>query len=87
VVLFSLSLIKKLPVRLYGLCLSGIGALIAAYHYGVQRFNFLTGTAGCSIETPCSVMYLGYWGFYSIPLMALTAFVAIIVVLLFTRKA
>ena len=37
---------------------------------------------GCSVDASCSVMYLGYWGFYSIPLMAATSFLAITIALL-----
>lgn len=42
---------------------------------------------GCTAEASCSSMYLGYWGFYSIPVMALMAFFAIIVVLLIKKDA
>lgn len=37
---------------------------------------------GCSVDASCSAMYLGYWGFYSIPLMAAVSFLAITVALL-----
>lgn len=81
-IVLLVSLIKKeLQVRIYGITLATIGALIALYHYGVQRLPLLAGTAECLGDASCSTMYLGYWGFYSIPLMALTAFVAVIVLL------
>ena len=35
----------------------------------------------CAVDASCSVMYLGYWGFYSIPLFALVSFFVILVAL------
>ncbi len=72
---------KVLPVKTYGLTLAGIGAAIAGYHYTVQRIPFMQGTVQCLADASCSTMYLGYWGFFSIPLMAFTAFIGAIVLL------
>ncbi|MFT4249846.1 MAG: disulfide bond formation protein B [Candidatus Woesearchaeota archaeon] len=60
----------------YALGLVSIGGLIALYHYGVQRVAFISQTIACTLDASCSTMYLGYWGFYSIPLMALVSFIA-----------
>lgn len=86
VVVFGVALWKRKSARAEALILAGVGALIAAYHYGIQRIGFLQKTVPCTIDASCSTMYLGYWGFYSIPLMALTCFVAILVLQAFFAK-
>lgn len=93
VVVLGIALVKNCKkftysVRTIALWLSGIGALIAGYHYALQRIDFLAQAVPCQATASCSTMYLGYWGFYSIPLMALTTFVAIFVIQrFFARKA
>lgn len=62
----------------YVLPLSIIGGCFSIYHYSEQKFgtpSFCTGVA------PCSGEYINWLGFITIPLMALTAFVLITVVL------
>jgi len=78
---------KDLKVRVFGLTLAIIGAVIAAYHYAVQRIPFMQGTVQCLADASCSTMYLGYWGFYSIPLMAFTAFIGAITILVIYHPA
>jgi disulfide bond formation protein DsbB len=58
----------------YALILAIVGAVIALYHYGVQRIGFLQKTIACTADASCATMYLGYWGWYSIPLMAFVGF-------------
>ncbi len=41
---------------------------------------------GCAVNQSCSAMYLGYWGFYSIPVMAFVSFFTIAVLLFYTKK-
>ena len=68
-------------VRWYAVPLAGVGALVAIYHYALQRIPALdTGT--CAPEAPCTQTWLNEFGFISIPFMALTAFGAILVLLL-----
>ena len=68
-------------VRWYAVPLAGVGALVAIYHYALQRVPALdTGT--CAPEAPCTQTWLNEFGFISIPSMALTAFGAILVLLL-----
>jgi disulfide bond formation protein DsbB len=60
--------------------LAGIGALIAAYHVALQRLPGLpSGT--CSLDVPCSAIYVERFGFVTIPVMALIGFAAIVVTL------
>lgn len=81
VVLLGLAAIRgDVAVRRYAVPLAGIGALIAAYHVAVQRLPGLpSGT--CSLDVPCSAIYVERFGFVTIPVMALIGFVAIFVTL------
>lgn len=66
--------------------LAGIGALISIYHIGVQRLPGLPSGA-CSLDTPCSVIYVERFGFVTIPVMALAGFLAILtLVLVYARQ-
>lgn len=68
----------------YGLPLSGIGLLIAAYHIALQNRPALdVGT--CSPDVPCTLRYVAVYGFVSIPVMAAGGFLLISSLLLVAR--
>lgn len=80
-----ISLIKNdRGVVKYVLPMSVIGAVIAAYHYIMQLFpNVLE----CSEEVAkCSTIQFAEFGYITIPLMALTAFVLMILSILLSSK-
>lgn len=52
------------------------GASVSLYHYLLQKTNWLTPPA-CSIGVPCTVDYINWFGFITIPFLALTAFLII----------
>lgn len=63
---------------LYGLFLSIVGALIALYHYLLQLGVF--ESAPCSATgVSCDKVYSFYYGYITIPMMALSAFALIII--------
>jgi disulfide bond formation protein DsbB len=70
----------------YVLPLSVIGMVISGYHYLVQMGIF-GHPAACAAGIPCNLRYVNYFGFLTIPLMALTAFTLITVIMLGTRWA
>ncbi|HYM49221.1 MAG TPA: disulfide oxidoreductase [Candidatus Limnocylindrales bacterium] len=70
--------------RRYLLPLAGVGALIAAYHYQLERFPHQP-TLSCNLDAPCSLPVLDIWGFVSVPFMALAAFLLISTLLLLAR--
>lgn len=73
--------------RVYGSTLAIIGAVISAYHIGVQRLPGLP-SGSCSLEAPCTAIYIERFGFVTIPVMALIGFLTIAtILLLFTRTA
>ena len=61
----------------YALPLAGIGAALAFYHVLVQRVPGLDQATSCSAEAPCNAMWVREFGFVSIPVMALGAFLLI----------
>jgi disulfide bond formation protein DsbB len=68
-----------LPFSLIGLC-------VAAYHYAIQLGVFGNTTA-CNVGIPCSLRYVNYLGFITIPFLALTAFILITILMFATRRA
>lgn len=87
VVLILVGIIKQdelLPN--YVLPLSVIGILMSTYHYLTQWGIFGDSTA-CAAGTPCSIRYINWFGFVTIPFMALTAFVLITIFMLAARWA
>jgi disulfide bond formation protein DsbB len=63
-------------VRRYVLPVVAIGALIAAYHYQLERFPE-QASLSCSVETPCTVVWVWLFHYISIPFMALSGFALI----------
>ncbi|MFD1017772.1 disulfide oxidoreductase [Thalassobacillus hwangdonensis] len=88
VVIYGLTLWKKdLSIALPGLVLSGIGTLVSIYHYSLQKIP-AWGEVGASCGTvPCNAEYVNYFGFITIPFLALTAFIVIFIThLIMIRK-
>ncbi len=84
VILVVATIRADLGVRPYVLTLAGIGAVISTYHVAVQRIPEVTSLA-CTVEEPCTVIWVNTFGFISIPVMAGVAFCTIIVALLLAR--
>ena len=55
---------------------SGIGIGIAGYHVALQRIDGI-GDGSCSVDVPCTGIYVEELGFITIPTMALVGFVTI----------
>ncbi len=73
--------IRDKTIYLYSLVLSAFGGLIAAYHYYIQVFPEHT-PEGCSVvgyASSCSDNFLLHFGYISIPMMALTAFLLLVI--------
>lgn len=88
VLIYGVAAIKKdLNVALPGLFMSGIGVLVSTYHYLIQHVPALQEAGGaCSGSVPCNVIYVNYFGFISIPLMAGVAFLVIFILHLIILK-
>ena len=61
----------------YVLPFSLLGQAIATYHYLLQKTNLFSSSLVCSAGTPCNVMWINWWGFVTIPFLAMVAFFVI----------
>ncbi len=75
---------KDVGVWRYGLPLSVVGFGISAWHVTIQHLP-CPEAATCQGGVPCSAIYLAFFGFVSIPVMAGAAFLLITAVLLLVR--
>ena len=78
VIIYGVALFKKeVTVALPGMILSGIGTVVATYHYLIQKIPALQAAGDSCGVIPCTTEYINYFGFVTIPFLALTAFVVI----------
>lgn len=56
--------------------LAAIGAVISSYHLLIERFPDLESSV-CELNNPCSNIWVERFGYVTIPVMALSAFVAV----------
>jgi len=68
----------------YALPLTLVGGVISVYHYQLERFPTQSSVA-CDADVPCTVTWVWQFHYISIPMMALTGFVAITALLLLAR--
>lgn len=68
---------KNVRIAMTTLALSVIGGGISLYHYGLQKLTFLSDAAPSCGQVPCTGQYINYFGFITIPFLALTAFILI----------
>lgn len=71
----------------YAVPVAAIGAVISIYHYQLERFPHQSALASCSVEAPCTVVWVWRFHYISIPLMALSGFALIVALLLVARRA
>ncbi len=78
VLLLGVSWYLNTDIVEYAVPFTTIGGGIAGYHYAIQRFSQFQ-SAGCSITSvSCDTQYTFYMGLVTIPLMAFTAFLGIL---------
>lgn len=82
VVLFAVALWKRdIKIARYVLPLSMIGGAIAAYHYALQ-IGAVSSSLPCSAvgySASCTELFFVAYGYITIPMMALTAFLMLII--------
>lgn len=69
----------------YSLPLAVLGMLVALYHVLHQKIPGFGSAAVCRSGVACDTQYINWLGFISIPVLSLTAFTAITVLLLISR--
>lgn len=67
--------------------LSIVGGCLSLYHYAQQKLPGLSKLLPCTAGIPCNVDELDWFGFITIPLMALVAFILITMMLLIGRPS
>jgi disulfide bond formation protein DsbB len=70
----------------YVLPLSVVGLAISIYHNLIQ-YGVIAESGACQVGVPCDALWVNYLGFITIPLMSLTAFIIITVVMALTKWA
>lgn len=70
---------KNAKIALTTAVFSLIGGGISLYHYSLQKLSFLQQSAPACGNVPCTGQYVNYFGFITIPFMALVAFILIFV--------
>lgn len=88
VFIYGIAAIKKeINIALPGLFMSGIGILVSTYHYLIQKVSAFQELGGsCTGGVPCNAVYVNYFGFITIPFLALIAFMVIFIVHLLLIK-
>lgn len=79
VILLVGALRRDSGVRWYAVPLAAIGAAISTYHVLVERFPSLESSNVCSVAVPCNFVWFEEFGFVTLPYMALSAFLLILV--------
>ncbi|MGA9173680.1 MAG: disulfide oxidoreductase [Thermoactinomyces sp.] len=70
----------------YVLPLTIIGGCVSLYHYLEQKVPALAKVASCQVGVPCTQEWINWFGFITIPFLALIAFILITLFLSFARK-
>jgi disulfide bond formation protein DsbB len=67
--------------------LSVVGLGTAGYHYLLQKVPAIAPPAACAIGVPCNVQYINWFGFVTIPFLALVAFALVTVAMVALLRA
>lgn len=80
---------SDISVKKFVLPLSQVGGLISIFHYLEQKVPGFGGIRPCVSGVPCSAEYINWFGFVTIPFLALTAFtlISISMIYLFLKKS
>lgn len=72
---------KDYRQTIYVMPLSAIGGTISLFHYLIQKTSLFGAKAGeaCGI-VPCNLQYINWFGFITIPFLALIAFTLIFII-------
>ncbi len=77
-VVIAIGLVRRdrhLPLYILPFSLIGIG--VASYHYLLQKTDLFINASSCEVGVPCSGIWINWFGFVTIPFLALLAFLLI----------
>lgn len=57
--------------------LSGLGMFVSLYHYLLEKTDWFDAVQVCRSGVSCTTMWINWWGFVTIPFLALTGFMII----------
>ncbi|CAM4148720.1 disulfide oxidoreductase [Geobacillus sp. FSL K6-0789] len=78
VIILGIAIVRKdAAAARYSFTLSLIGGGISLYHYGLQKIPLLQEYAISCGRIPCTGQYINWLGFITIPFLAFTAFMII----------
>jgi disulfide bond formation protein DsbB len=78
VIILGIAVAKKnYEIAIYSSILSLIGICISSYHYLIQKVSFIGESSNSCGLVPCNSQYINWFGFVTIPFLALTAFIII----------
>jgi hypothetical protein len=80
VVLLLAAIRRDRAIRFYAIPVAAISAAISTYHYQLERFPN-QASPSCSVEAPCTVVWVWRFHYISIAMMALSAALLIIALL------
>ncbi|WP_423409550.1 disulfide oxidoreductase [Heyndrickxia sp. MSNUG] len=76
--ILGIAVVKKdYRITLYTMAMSAVGAMISIYHYSLQKVPFMADNAVTCGRVPCTGQYINWFGFITIPFLALSAFIII----------
>lgn len=78
ILLIVAALVKDKKVWRYAVPLASIGITISTYHWFLERFPNLDAGV-CDVDVPCEFIWFQHFGFVTLPFMALTGFLAVLV--------
>jgi disulfide bond formation protein DsbB len=77
---------RDVRIARYAVPIASAGAVISAYHYQLERLP-QQASLGCTLDAPCTFVWVWKFHFISIPFMALSAFLFVVVLTLTARHA
>jgi disulfide bond formation protein DsbB len=81
VVLFGVATLRRAHYVTGAPALAAVGAVVAGYHVALEWLPSLD-TGACAAATPCTYVWFREFGIFSLPTLALTAFLLILTLLL-----
>jgi disulfide bond formation protein DsbB len=86
VIFFLAALMKDTKASVYAIWLSVFGALVSLYQHYLQMGGTSTLPCPASGEGDCAKRFIFEFGYITFPLIAFTAFVFIIILMLYVRR-
>ncbi|MFT8321043.1 MAG: disulfide oxidoreductase [Bacillus sp. (in: firmicutes)] len=78
VIILGLAVIRKdYRITFYTMIIAAIGACTSLYHYSLQKLSFVANSAPSCGRVPCTGEYINWFGFITIPFLALIGFIII----------